>query len=179
MKRLSQIVIILLLVGCTSSGISQMSEESASAASKSKFIWVKIIYRPFPKKNELIPSNTEGLRHAAIVSEILPHGIWEMGPDSKGMIATTNTVKNLSEWPTHIVTQKCIELGGYHIISRSVEVNEQGLLKAIKLYEETFAGKEEYIFRDRNENYAVNSVIYGAGGDVPIVREAPGYPSLP
>lgn len=34
-----------------------------------------------------------------IASDILPHKIWEAGPDVNGKIATTNTITDLSNWP--------------------------------------------------------------------------------
>lgn len=136
------------------------------AEENAEYIMIKVISRPIAKKNEVIPRNTKGARHLAIVSEIFPHGIWEMGPDAKGMIATTNTVGNLSEWHTHQVTQKCIELGGDYVHFTEVEVNKQGLLDVIKQYENSLAGKHKYSFRSYNENWAVEKAIYGAGGDL-------------
>lgn len=159
MKAISFVFVILL---SQILGVGKMvpTEERAS------YIWVQVISRPIPKKNELIPRSTKRNRHLAIVSDILPHGIWEMGPDSNNMIITTNTVKNLSEWPIHQITQKCIELGGNYIYSTLEEVNKQGLLDAIQLYEDSFAGKEKYQHNKYNENFAVSSIIHGAGGDI-------------
>lgn len=131
----------------------------------SKFIWVKIISTPRAKNNEIIPKSTKGFRHMAIVSDILPHGIWEVGPDLNGKIATTNTVADLSSWHTYLVTQKCIELGGDYVQSQFVEVNKRGLIESINLYEERLVGIR-YSRSSYNENYAVEKVIYGAGGDI-------------
>lgn len=132
-----------------------------SADESNEYIWVQIISRPIAKKNELIPRNTKRFRHLVVISDVLPHGIWEMGSDEKGMIATTNTVNDLLIWQTHLVTQKCIALGGNYIRSKFVEVNKRGLLDAIKWYEESWVGKFKYSFYSYNENYAVNTVIYG------------------
>lgn len=136
------------------------------AAENGEYIMVKVISRPIIKENEINPRTIKGQRHLAIISNIFPHGIWEMGPDAKGMIATTNTVENLSEWHTYQVTQKCIVLGGDYIFFIEVEVNKEGLLSVIKLYEDSFAGKHRYSFRSYNENWAVEKAIYGAGGDL-------------
>lgn len=137
---------------------------SFSAEENSEYVTVKIISRPVTKKNELFPKSTKRARHLAIVSDILPHGIWEMGPDEKGMIVTTNTVENLSEWPTHQVTQKCIEFSGEYIYMAELEVNKNALLDNIKLYEDSFAGKEKYSFNSYNENWAVDKAIYANYG---------------
>lgn len=132
---------------------------------KSKFTWVKVISTPRADKNEITPQGTKGFRHMAIVSDILPHGIWEVGPDSNGKIATTNTIADLSSWPTYLTTQKCIELGGDYVQVQFVAVNKQGLLDNIKLYEEHWIN-EKYSRHSYNENYAVEQTIYGAGGDM-------------
>lgn len=146
---------------------------SFSAEENSEYVTVKIISRPVAKKNELIPESTKRAWHMAIVSDILPHGIWEMGPDGKGMIVTTNTVENLSEWPTHQITQKCLALGGDYVGSQFVEINKNALLDNIKLYEDSFVGKEKYSFRSYNENWAVEKAIYGAGGDIRKAKKEP------
>lgn len=135
-----------------------------SADESNEYIWVQIISRPIAKKNELIPRNIKRFHHLVVISDVLPHGVWEMGPDEKGMIATTNTVNDFLIWQTHLVTQKYIESGGNYIRSKFVEVNKRGLLDAIKWYEESWVGKFKYSFYSYNENYAVNTVIYAAGG---------------
>ncbi len=124
---------------------------------------IKIISRPVEKRGKVIP-RANASHHYAIVSDVLAHGVWEMGPDDKGMIVTSDTVKNLQEWHTHIVTQNCIDLGGDYVHSQLVEVNKKGLIDAIKLYEKTFVGKLKYDSRHQNENYAIATIIYGAGG---------------
>ena len=138
----------------------------------SRFTWVKIISTPRANKNEIVPKSTKGFRHMAIVSDILPQKIWEVGPDAKGKIATTNTIADLSTWPTHLVTQKCIELNGDFVQSKFVEVNKKGLLEAIKMYEDYWVG-EKYSRDNHNENYAVGTVIYAAGGDIRKAKKAP------
>ena len=125
---------------------------------------VKIISRPIEKKGKVIPDKTNGAKHYAIVSDALIHGIWEMGPDDKGMIATSDSVKNLEEWHTHTVTQNCLDLGGDYVHSQLIVINKKGLLDAIKLYEENFVGRFRYDPHHQNENYAVATIIYAAGG---------------
>ena len=56
------------------------------------------------------------------------------------------------------------ELEGNYIRSQFVEVNKRGLLDAIKWYEGSWVGKFKYSFYSYNENYAVNIVIFAAGG---------------
>lgn len=131
----------------------------------SRFIWAKIISTPRANKGEITPKSTMGFRHMAIVSDVLPQGIWEVGPDKNGRIITTNTVVDLSAWQTYLVTQKCLELGGDHVKAQFVEVNKQGLIDSMNLYEKRWVG-EKYIRSNHNENYAVETVIYGAGGDI-------------
>ncbi len=130
-----------------------------------EFIWVKIIYTPRPKNNEITPKSIKGFRHMSIVSNILPHGIWEVGPDTNGKIATTNSIADLSTWHTYLTTQKCIELNGDYAQTQYVEVNKCGLIESIKWYEDLWVG-QKYIRNSYNENYAVKTVIYGAGGDM-------------
>lgn len=100
-----------------------------------------------------------------IVSDLLPHGIWEMGPDESGNIVTTHTVSNLADWSEHKITQKCLELGGGYIKSKKAGINRNGLLDAINEYESHWVG-QKYSKFSYNENYAVRSVIYAAGGKI-------------
>jgi len=164
MSKTKRKIIVLLVLIVNIFLIIVNRENVFSTDETNEHIWVQIISRPIAKKNELIPRNTKRFRHLVIISDVLPHGIWEMGSDEKGMIATTNTVNDLLIWQTHLVTQKCIELGGNYIRSKFVEVNRRGLLDAVKWYEESWVGKFKYSFYSYNENYAVNTVIYAAGG---------------
>mgnify|MGYP001579779038 FL=1 len=154
-KKLFCLLFLLLVVS---------NNPFVGSAQEKEFITVQIISRPPAKKNEVVPKNTKRSRHLAIISDVLPHGVWEMGPDSGNFIATTNTIPDLMGWPTHTVTQKCLQLEGDYIKVQFVEVNKQGLLDAIKMYEESFVGKFKYSYRSYNENYAVSTVIYAAGG---------------
>ena len=87
---------------------------------------------------------------------------WEMGPN-RGPIATTNTVKDLSGWDTNIATQKA---GNARFAT--TEVSASGLVEAIALYEQTWVDSGTgYSAGSYNSNYAVNTVIYSAGGSVP------------
>lgn len=128
---------------------------------KTAFMTIKIISRAVEKNGKIILEKSNGSRHYFIVSDILPYGVWEVGPDNKGMIVTTNTIQDLREWHTNVVTQNCLDLGGDYIRTQEVEINKKGLFDAIKLYEEKFVGKFKY---RKNDNYAISTVIYGAGG---------------
>ncbi len=102
-----------------------------------------------------------------------------MCPDSNGLIQTSNTISDLQQWGTHQTTQKSLALGGDYIESFQVRVNKQGLIDAIQLYEQTFSGQMDYNALNHNSNFAVNSIIYVAGGDIPAGGRAPGFPSNP
>ena len=106
-----------------------------------------------------------------------------MGPDANGMIQTSDTIGDLQGWGTYKTTQESLALGGRYVESITVGVNRQGLAEAINLYNQTFAGNFQYNALNHNSNYAVNSVIYGGGGNVPLggqaVGRAPGFPDAP
>ncbi|MDD2751564.1 MAG: hypothetical protein PHN59_00325, partial [Candidatus Omnitrophica bacterium] len=118
--------------------------------------------------------------HRAIISDQLDNGSWQLGPDPiTHKITTTNTIDNLSGWGTHMCTEKSLNLGGRYLESFNVGVNSAALQNNIALYESTFAGQLPYVATNHNSNFAVNSVIYGAGGDVPEAGWAPGFPDKP
>ncbi len=128
--------------------------------------------------------STTGPRHNAILSKDLPNGKFEMGPYGKdNLIQTTDTVGDLLSWDIHQTTETSLALGGRYIESFQVGVNRQGLAEAINLYNQTFAGNFQYNALNHNSNYAVNSVIYGAGGNIPrggqAIGRAPGFPDAP
>jgi hypothetical protein len=141
---------------------------------------VRIIQRPLGRNEAGDPGSTTGPRHRCIISEKLSRGKFEMGRYGEGgMIHTTDTVDNLSGWGTHLSTEKSLALGGRYIESFDVQVNMAALRGNISLYETTFAGKFSYNAGNHNSNFAVNSVIYGAGGDIPEAGWAPGFPDKP
>lgn len=139
---------------------------------------VEVIRRPLGKDLAGDPGSTTGPRHSAIISDQLENGKWEMGPQG-GIVQTTNTADNLDNWGTHIATENSLGLGGRYIESFDVQVNMGALQDNIALYEDNFAGKIPYIATNHNSNFAVNSVVYGAGGDVPEAGWAPGFPDSP
>ncbi len=139
---------------------------------------VRMIQRPLSRNMAGDPGSTTGPRHRAVIWDILPDGSWEMGPEN-GLLQTTNSAKNLSGWGTHLATENSLALGGRYIESFNIQVNGAALQENIALYEATFAGKFSYNALSYNSNFAVNSVIYGAGGDVPFKGWAPGYPDAP
>ena len=127
--------------------------------------------------------STTGPRHNAIISKHLKNSVWEMGPDTNGMIQTSDTIGNVMRWNTYQNTQDSLALGGRFVESIHVEVNKEGLTESIKLYNETFAANFKYHGLNHNSNYAINSVIYGGGGNVPLggqaIGRAPGFPDAP
>ena len=87
---------------------------------------------------------------------------WEMGPYG-GKIQTSNTIEDLSNWDTHKHTQSRTARP-----PRTVEVSASGLVDAAALYEQNWVSTNtNYSPGSYNSNYAVNSVIYSAGGSVP------------
>jgi hypothetical protein len=92
-------------------------------------------------------------------------GEWEMGP-YKGKINTSNTVQDLSNWETHLTTQRARTSGTTQLTT--AEVSASGLVESISAYEHTWVDSgTSYMAGSCNSNYAVNTVIYSAGGSVP------------
>lgn len=139
---------------------------------------VDIVARPLGKSASGEPGSQSGPRHMAIVSSRLSHGSWEMGPEN-GILRTTNTVIDLETWGTHLCTEKSITLAGDYIRRFSAEVNFAALHENIQLYDMTFSGQTKYSALSFNSNFAVNSVIYGAGGEAPSRIRVYGYPDRP
>ena len=154
-------VLLILFSGCAT-----IPQQDSISPDHPDYVLVEVISRPLAKKGSVVPQNTGGFHHLAIVSDLLPNGIWEMGSDESGNIVTTHTVSNLSDWREHKITQECRELGGDYIKSQRVGINRNGLLDAIKVYESHWVGQKYSKFTYNNENYAVQSVIYAAGGKI-------------
>ena len=95
---------------------------------------IVVISRTNIVKDGLMPFIKRKVKHLAIISNILPHGIWEVGPDSQWNTATTNTINRLNEWGTNLDTKMTISLEGEQIKKTILKVNQQGLLNAINLY---------------------------------------------
>ena len=116
------------------------------------------------KKNDMIkiPVGSRDVSFFKLAGhEFLPN--WEMGPGPGGKIFTTNTVKDLSGWATNIETQSGAARG-----YTTVEVSASGLVDAIQWYEQNWVNTNtKYSPISFNSNYAVNTVIYAAGGSVP------------
>ncbi|MBI5149483.1 MAG: fibronectin type III domain-containing protein [Candidatus Omnitrophica bacterium] len=127
------------------------------------------------------PGSLTGPRHNVLISDKLPNGKWEMGPYGPDrLIQTTDTAENLSGWGTHLATEQSLGLGGRYAVSFDVRVNLEGLQQSINLYNTTIAGQYGYSPTSFNSNYAVNSVIYGAGGTYQgNSYRAPGFPNGP
>ena len=100
-----------------------------------------------------------------------------MGPARRGggPITTTNTATDLSSWPTFDNTQGSFAAGTAR--TAIVEVSFSGLVEAIELYNSSWAGTVSYSAFSYNSNYAVNTVIYAAGGTVPGGFWAPEFRS--
>lgn len=100
----------------------------------------------------------------------------EMGPKSSkgGSITTTNTAESIADWDTYKHTQNA--LAGGKAPSTSVEVSFSGMVEAIDLYNQ-YWGSQSYSAFSYNSNYAVNTMIYSAGGNAPGALWAPEFRS--
>lgn len=83
---------------------------------------------------------------------------FEMGPDTSGNIEVNGRA--------YATTQTYIDSNSSALMTTTVEVNASGFNRAVNYYTAMWAGTP-YDGGSYNSNYAVNSVIYGAGGDVP------------
>lgn len=117
------------------------------------------------KKNDMVKKDVIsrdvmlGAGHEAI------DGI-EMGPNIRGNIRTSGTVEDIMNWNTHRHTQQALEAGTARI--SSVNVSSSGLVEAVALYEQYWVSTNtKYSPISYNSNYAVNTIIYSAGGSVP------------
>ncbi len=101
---------------------------------------------------------------------------FEMGPlrqAGREPIVTSNTT-DVSTWATSRATQSAIAAG----LARTTPVNvsTSGFVTSMGLYEAYFGGQQYNAF-SYNSNFAVNSVIYGAGGlEVKNLGYTPGFP---
>lgn len=105
---------------------------------------------------------------------------FEMGPvtNKGGAITTTNTAGSVGKWDTFLNTQDAIGAGT--VKPFSAEVSFSGMVDAIDLYNNYWAGDTTYSPISYNSNYAVNTVIYAAGGSVPGgLGWAPAFNTLP
>jgi hypothetical protein len=59
----------------------------------------------------------------------------------------------------------------------TAEVSFSGLVDAIDLYNGSWSGSQPYSALSYNSNYAVNTVIYAAGGNTPGALWAPEFRS--
>jgi hypothetical protein len=125
------------------------------------------------------PGDAEGLRHRYIRwQENGQEQIWEMGPQ-KGIITTRNTATE--GWPTAKTTNISLSMGSPVSLESTVSLSLVGLKGGISTYESYWArGNVPYNKGSYNSNYAVNSVVYGAGGNVPEnLGYSPGFPDSP
>ena len=101
--------------------------------------------------------------------------MWEMGPlKPGGPIATSNTV-DASTWSTAMTTQQAIAQGLTTEVQVPVSSSVMG--DSMALYEAYWGGQPYQAF-SHNSNFAVNSVMYGAGGPEQVqgLGAAPGFP---
>ena len=100
---------------------------------------------------------------------------FEMGPLLRqGRPIVTSNTTDISAWPTATTTQNAIAAGLGNQVN--VSVNGAFFPDSMALYEAYFGG-QPYQWYSYNSNFAVNSVIYGAGGpEVKNLGYAPGFP---
>jgi len=117
------------------------------------------------KKNDMVRIETGSRPVAGPARHRFISG-FEMGPEyGSGLVATTNTATSLSKWPTYEHTQNAMQSGTARSVSTSVSFS--GLVEAIDFYNSNWAGSQNYNALSYNSNYAVNTVIYSAGGNAP------------
>ena len=88
----------------------------------------------------------------------------EMGPDPSvgGAIRTTNKVEDLKGWGTYQKTQSSTD-----VRTTTVEVSFSGLVESIEMYNSSWVDQNiHYNAFNCNSNYAINTIIYAAGGNV-------------
>jgi len=107
------------------------------------------------------PPGKGGFRHRYIREPVW----FEMGPDSQ-----TGTIEIMGEG-SFGTTQKYFNGHTSQLMETSIIVSKSGLDKAIAYYKAAWVDLPaeycKYSPIKYNSNYAVNSVIYGAGGDIP------------
>jgi len=122
------------------------------------------------------PLGRAGLRHRFIqINGPNGEAIWEMGPDDQGLIATTLSPQR----PTGTVrsTRYYLRKNPKRVLwSKPMTVSASALTRAMVNYELTWVGRP-YSALSHNSNYAVNSVVYGAGGQIEgNLGYSPGFP---
>jgi RHS repeat-associated protein len=126
------------------------------------------------KKNDMVKIETGGRPVGGTPASHRFISGWEMGPDGKP-ITTTNTAKDIANWKTYQHTQSAFNNGTAK--TTFTDISFSGLVDAIELYNSYWAGSENYNALSYNSNYAVNTVIYAAGGNSPGVLWAPEFRS--
>ncbi|MDO8663129.1 MAG: SpvB/TcaC N-terminal domain-containing protein [Candidatus Omnitrophota bacterium] len=128
------------------------------------------------KKNDMVKIETGGRPVAGTGASHRFISGFEMGPKQPGggPITTTNTVNDLSSWRTFKNTQDAFGTRTANTVT--TEVSFSGLVDAIDLYNGSWGGSQYSAF-SYNSNYAVNTVIYAAGGNTPGAFWAPEFRS--
>ncbi|MDP3722679.1 MAG: RHS repeat-associated core domain-containing protein, partial [Candidatus Omnitrophota bacterium] len=100
---------------------------------------------------------------------------FEMGPLLRqGRPIVTSNTTDVSTWDTSLTTQSAIAAG--LATTATANVSASGFVTSMGLYEAYFGG-QQYNALSYNSNFAVNSVIYGAGGpEVKNLGYTPGFP---
>jgi RHS repeat-associated protein len=114
------------------------------------------------------PSSTIG-RHRYIRGRA---GWFEMGPDETTGLIEINGENSLG------ATAKYVNGYKSQLLEATVTVSQSGFNKAIDYYNAAWVKiPTQYSWKSYNSNYAVNSVIYGAGANVPEnLGYTPGFP---
>jgi hypothetical protein len=87
---------------------------------------------------------------------------WEMGYEPSGYITAGNG--GFEVWM--ITEQYRRDFPGL-LKEASIQVSHSGLMAAIRNYESIWLNEHHYVYNNYNSNYAINSVICAAGGNVP------------
>jgi hypothetical protein len=108
-----------------------------------------------------------GARHRYIRGDV---GWFEMGPDNQRMITVndTSTIGYTNQYLSSLPSQ---------LMETSASLSRSGFNTGVALYKAAWEGTKYNPF-SHNSNYAANTVIYAAGGDVPNgLGFTPGFPS--
>lgn len=133
---------------------SAMRRLRSRSLTKNDFTTITVGSRPVGRT----PANNLDLRHRFIRGG--PGGGFEMGPDDATRFIEINGENSFPQTEHYLNNQA--EL----VMQTSVNVSESGLLVAERLYTAAWTDVT-YNPVHHNSNYAVNTVVYGSGGNVP------------
>jgi RHS repeat-associated protein len=135
-------------------------EQRALNINKADKIKIDVVGRYLKDPDSEMSGTMATVRHRGIRGD----GIgFDMGP-VKGRITVATT--EASNFDTFLRTSEYVSNYSHAVNISTVEVSGSGLANMIEAYGNVWGG-DKYLFYNYNSNYAVNTIIYGAGGQVP------------